>query len=298
MSQRRAPSTGSSAISSPSTSRSWTSCHTVSSKTARSIRASRYCGSLPAVSLSPNCVGRKGWQSRMTGLDAASMCRRTSSPPSTGAPTRTHWLRGLRPFTGSAVGPVDEALALEARHVRRRSRGRGSPRRSGRPTPAGTVPVTVNQLVPQGAPHGVARPRSARVGAASPSATGTGSPGACPDRDVQRYRFRVHGGPDALVEDALEAGFDQAAVVMHEGKLLEGQRDAGVRGAGAGAGRRCNPLRPYALRNGLRPPLCDFLRLSIGFCSRARRSVPAGTDRVPAIDTQRDQVIYSLYESQ
>lgn len=61
MSQRRADSTGSSAISSPSTSRSRTRCHTVSSKTARSIRSSLYCGSLPAVSLSPNCVGRKGW---------------------------------------------------------------------------------------------------------------------------------------------------------------------------------------------------------------------------------------------
>lgn len=61
MSQRRAPSTGSSCISSPSTSRSRTSCHTVSSKTARSIRASRYCGAVPAVSLSPRVVGTKGW---------------------------------------------------------------------------------------------------------------------------------------------------------------------------------------------------------------------------------------------
>ncbi|GAA2806222.1 hypothetical protein GCM10020219_092550 [Nonomuraea dietziae] len=60
-SQRRAPSTGSSAISSPRTSRSITSCQTVSSKIARSMRASRYCGSVPAVSLSPSFVGTKGW---------------------------------------------------------------------------------------------------------------------------------------------------------------------------------------------------------------------------------------------
>lgn len=40
----------------------------------------------------------------MTGLEAASMCSLTSSPPSTGAPMRTHWLRGFRPFTGVPSG--------------------------------------------------------------------------------------------------------------------------------------------------------------------------------------------------
>ncbi len=60
ISQRRGESTGSSAISSPSTSRSVTRCHTVSSRTARSMRVRVYCGSLPAVARSPSEVGRKG----------------------------------------------------------------------------------------------------------------------------------------------------------------------------------------------------------------------------------------------
>ncbi|WP_345149919.1 hypothetical protein [Nonomuraea rubra] len=43
---------------------------------------------------------------------------------------------------------------------------------------AGTVPVTVNQLVPHGAPHAWPTAIGSRS-AARPSATGTGSPGAC-----------------------------------------------------------------------------------------------------------------------
>ena len=76
--------------------------------------------------------------------------------------------------------------------------------------------MTRNQLVPQGAPHRA--PTSIGSGvAASPSATGTGSLGRVPDGHLQRHGLGVHGGADALVEDALEAGFDQAAVVMHVG---------------------------------------------------------------------------------
>ncbi len=44
-----------------------------------------------------------------------------------------------------------------------------------------------------------------------------GLAGGVPHRDVQRHGLGVHGGADALVEDALEAGFDQVAVVMHAG---------------------------------------------------------------------------------
>ncbi|WP_256864145.1 hypothetical protein [Streptomyces avermitilis] len=36
-----------------------------------------------------------------------------------------------------------------------------------------------------------------------------------PHRHLQRYGLGVHGGADALVENAPEAGFDQGAVVMH-----------------------------------------------------------------------------------
>ncbi|WP_345149917.1 hypothetical protein [Nonomuraea rubra] len=103
-SQRRVPSTGSSSMSSPSTSRSMTSSHTVLSKTARSMRVSTYSGSAPAVSLSPIAVGRNSLWPRMIGLEAASTCSRTSSPPSAGSPIRTHWLRGLSPFTGVPSG--------------------------------------------------------------------------------------------------------------------------------------------------------------------------------------------------
>ena len=42
---------------------------------------------------------------------------------------------------------------------------------------AGTVPATVSQLVPHGAPHRSPTATGSR-GAARPSATGTGSPGA------------------------------------------------------------------------------------------------------------------------
>ncbi|GHA04426.1 hypothetical protein GCM10010303_12770 [Streptomyces purpurascens] len=38
-----------------------------------------------------------------------------------------------------------------------------------------------------------------------------------PHGHLQRHGLGIHGGADTLVEDALEAGFDQAAVVMHAG---------------------------------------------------------------------------------
>lgn len=68
ISQRRAEPSGSCRISWSSTSRSWTSSHTCRSKTARSIRSTRYSGSLPAVSWSPSGLT----PSRISGLAAAS----------------------------------------------------------------------------------------------------------------------------------------------------------------------------------------------------------------------------------
>ncbi|BFO19080.1 hypothetical protein SHKM778_54680 [Streptomyces sp. KM77-8] len=50
-----------------------------------------------------------------------------------------------------------------------------------------------------------------------------------PHRDLERHGLGVHGGTDALVEDALEAGFDQGAVVMHAGRSrVEGGWSRGV----------------------------------------------------------------------
>lgn len=71
---------------------------------------------------------------------------------------------------------MDETFALETGVSR--SNPRSSSASTVRPAQAaGTVPVTVSQLVPQGGPHGV--PGSIAVrGAAMPSATGTGSSGA------------------------------------------------------------------------------------------------------------------------
>ncbi len=97
-SKRRASPVESCVIRLPTTSRSWTSSHTSCSKTASSIRVSRYSGSSLAVRRSPSRVG--DWPTRI-GLDAASTYHSTSSPPSTGAPTRTQALCGLSAFTAS-----------------------------------------------------------------------------------------------------------------------------------------------------------------------------------------------------
>ncbi|MGY3678045.1 hypothetical protein ACVWXU_001668 [Streptomyces sp. TE33382] len=68
ISQRRDEPRGSCRISWSSTSRSWTSSHTCASKTATSIRSTRYSGSLPAVSRSPRSLT----PSSISGLAAAS----------------------------------------------------------------------------------------------------------------------------------------------------------------------------------------------------------------------------------
>lgn len=112
-----------------------------------------------------------------TGLEAASTCRRTSSPPSTGAPIRTHWLRGLMPFTGVPSGRYTSPSHWKPGMFSSKPRSRIAS--TVRPAHAsGTVPVTRNQLVPHGAPQRVPTVIGS-TSAASPSATGTGSPGAC-----------------------------------------------------------------------------------------------------------------------
>lgn len=169
ISQRRAPSSGSSAMSSPRTSRSMTRFHTVSSKTASRISPSTYWIASPAVARSPIDVGLKGTPpASMSGLDAASTRQWTCSPPATGEPTRTYALRGWRPLTG-----VPSGRWTRPSHWKPGVRGvnpRSSTASTVRPAhSAGTVPVTLNQLVPHGRPHGVPGAMGV-VGAFSPSA--------------------------------------------------------------------------------------------------------------------------------
>ncbi|GGW10617.1 hypothetical protein GCM10018980_35470 [Streptomyces capoamus] len=67
-----------------------------------------------------------------------------------------------------------------------------------------------------------------------------------PHRDPERHGLRVHGGAEAFVQDAPEAGFHQSAVVMHAGCSLWSRcRPAVGDGGGAplraGGGRRLPP---------------------------------------------------------
>ncbi len=114
-----------------------------------------------------------------------------------------------------AVGAVDQALALEAGHVlveaeiEDRLDGPPGPllrHGAGDAEPAGT---------PGSAPAG-AHLDGLGVGRES-FGDRHGLAGGVPHRDVERHGLGVHGGADALVEDALETGFDQVAVVMHAG---------------------------------------------------------------------------------
>ncbi len=133
-----------------------------------------------------------------------------------------------------AVGAVDEALALEARHVlveaevEQRLDGPARPGlgdRTGDPEPAGA---------PRSAPPVADRDRLRRTGQSLRD--GDGLTRCVPDGDVQRDGFRIYGRPDALVENALQTGFDQAAVVVHEGgSVVRWVRVGGDRGGVGGA---------------------------------------------------------------
>ncbi|GAA2771822.1 hypothetical protein GCM10010521_57180 [Streptomyces rameus] len=121
---------------------------------------------------------------------------------------------------GRAVGPVDQALALEARHVLVEAQvqygldGLPGPRRGhgpGHPEPAGA---------PGSTPPGAHLDRLGLGG--EPLRDRHGLAGRVPHRDAERYGLRIHGGADTFVEDAPEAGFHQSAVVMHAGCSLRG----------------------------------------------------------------------------
>lgn len=131
-----------------------------------------------------------------------------------------------------AVGPVDQALALEAGHVL--VEAEVEERLDGPPGPG--LGDGAGRAEPTGAPGST--PPGARLDRLGLGGESFGDrhrlAGRVPHRDVQRHGLGVHGGADALVEDALEAGFDQAAVVMHaECSLERGGYQGWVRVTGA-----------------------------------------------------------------
>ncbi len=173
ISYRRASASPSCSMRSWRTSRSWTSSQTSVSKTARSIRASRYRGWSPLVCRSPSYVTQ--WSTR-TGLEAASTYHSTCSPPAAESVTRTQSLYGLRALTSLPSARWTSPSHWKPGIIRSKPRSRTAS--TVRPAQsAGTVPVTLNQVVPQAGPH-VSPIAQGPYGAARPSATGTGSPGA------------------------------------------------------------------------------------------------------------------------
>ncbi len=83
---------------------------------------------------------------------------------------------------------------------------------------SGTVPTTLNQVVAQGAPQ-ASPTATGRVPGGQALGDGHRLTGRDPRRDLQGDRSGIEGGPDALVQHTLEAGFDQCAIVMHERSL-------------------------------------------------------------------------------
>ncbi len=136
-----------------------------------------------------------------------------------------------------AVRAVDQALALEARHVG--VEAQVDQRLDGAPRPG--LGHRARHRDPAGAPRrapGVAdRDRGARRGQALGDRDGLA--GGRPDADLQRDGLGVHGRADALLQDALEAGLDQGAVIVHvsglrcvaEGCMTEGVAERGGWGA-------------------------------------------------------------------
>ena len=104
------------------------------------------------------------------------MCSSTSSPPAAALGHPYPLVARVQALHRRAVGPVDQALALEARHVLVEAEVDDRLDRLARPL-VRHRPVHRDQLVPQGAPH-LAPTAIGSRGAARPSATGTGSPGA------------------------------------------------------------------------------------------------------------------------
>ncbi len=173
---RRASLSASSRISSSSTSMSRVSPHTSSSRTARSTRPIRYSGASPAVSLSPNGVGRNP-PARMSGLAAISTSRSICSPPRAGLATGRYAFCGAMPFTGVPDASYTSASAwLPGQSPTNPRSNTASTRRPAQS--CGTVPVTRSQLVDHGRPHG-SPTANGRYDARNASATGTGSSGTC-----------------------------------------------------------------------------------------------------------------------
>ena len=193
---RRGSSVGSVRITPSRTSRSWTSASASGSTTTSSARSSRYSGRSPAVSGDPIDDGRNCGN---VGFDAASTTSSTGpGPPLTG----TAWRRGWTPWTRTALGVADEALALEAGGVD--------------PEPevderldATTRPVSRHLA---GEPEPRRRPRST-----PPLADGErlqrieGRPGL----DGERPAMRVDEGQDPLVQLPGDPLLDEVAVVVH-----------------------------------------------------------------------------------
>ena len=119
-----------------------------------------------------------------------------------------------------AVGPVDQALALESGQVLLEAQveqGLDGPARprlghgAGHPEPAGA---------PGGAPPGAHLDRP--VLGREPLCDRHGLAGRVPHRDLERHGLGVHGRSDALAQDTAQAVLHQSAVVMHTGCSLPG----------------------------------------------------------------------------
>ncbi|CAK7286774.1 hypothetical protein SGPA1_41034 [Streptomyces misionensis JCM 4497] len=129
-----------------------------------------------------------------------------------------------------------EGTAAEARTPASRSRARAA------------VPLTGHQLaehlqVEHRLPHGLVEDGAEPAGAPRHTPAGAhpdrlrlggqplggrhGLAGRVPHRDLEGNGLGVHGGADALVQDAAEAVLHRSAVVMHAGCSLPGSRRHG-----------------------------------------------------------------------
>ncbi len=122
----------------------------------------------------------------------------------------------------AAVGPVDQAFALEPGHHPVEAEVEDGFHRAAGPVRGDRT----GDPEPRGAPGRAPRvaDRVGLVARRESFGDGDGLAGGLPALDGQRDRAGVDGGLDALLEDPAEAVFGDAAVVMHDCCSREGGR--------------------------------------------------------------------------